>query len=470
VVIAAVVATLTALLLVPLALAHKASGGQSIASAPDLPLQASVSGGSSGNSEYWGVTLAAGDKLTIDYQGVNGGCVNLYLYEPGVTDSTINNTSSDVNRNTCSHDELSWTATVKGRWILRVNSDSGYQLTARVAAGRLAQASASETISGATELPRGHAFVDGQGYWLVTLAAGDKLTIDYQGVNGGCVNLYLYEPGVTDSTINNTSSDVNRNTCSKDELSWIVTGRGAWILKATSDSGYELTARVTAGKLTQASAAGTIAGAKQLPLGHAFVDGAGYWRVALAAGDKLKIDYEGVNGGCVNVYVYSPGVTDYTVGNASSVANDESCGTREFIWPAPRGGRWIVKITSDNGYRLKAQVIRKHPARVPPKHPKAPTIRAVSPHCTLSSLSARVGQTIHGHCVAAPAPAGTAISIVYRANGRFLTAVQGHVGSGSAWSFTLRGSRKATFDLWVSVAASSSTKAARSHIGELHIH
>src|SRR5207237_2811414 len=100
-----------------LASSAPANGGSSIANAPELPTGTAVSGG---GSEFWKVTLAGGDRLTIDYQPVNGGCVHLYVYSPGVTDSTLDSTNSVTSDGSCVKHEFGWTAIGQGRWILRV--------------------------------------------------------------------------------------------------------------------------------------------------------------------------------------------------------------------------------------------------------------------------------------------------------------------------------------------------------------
>src|SRR5438874_2583891 len=109
--------------------ASRASGGSSIASAPELPIGSTVPGGTS-SKEFWRVTLAAGDQLTIDYQSVNGGCAQPFVYRPDVTDYTLNSASYVALGDTsCSQPrEFTWTATGQGHWTLKVSSDHGYQL------------------------------------------------------------------------------------------------------------------------------------------------------------------------------------------------------------------------------------------------------------------------------------------------------------------------------------------------------
>ena len=112
--------------------ARATSGAATIAAAPQLPIGATFVGGAVAHDEYWRVTLAAGDTLTIDYQPTNGGEVDLDIYKPSVTDYTIGNASEVAGAWTTGKDEFTWTATGQGSWILKVYSYDGYQLTAHV--------------------------------------------------------------------------------------------------------------------------------------------------------------------------------------------------------------------------------------------------------------------------------------------------------------------------------------------------
>ena len=106
----------------------------------------------------------------------------------------------------------------------------------------------------------------------------------------------------------------------------------------------------------------TIASAPELPIGTTFVSGVNrheFWRVTLNAGDKLTIDYQPLNGGWVELRLYRPDVTDFTLGNASPVAYGSTSSRTKFVWTATGRGSWILKISSDHGYKLKAIVKHK---------------------------------------------------------------------------------------------------------------
>jgi hypothetical protein len=67
------------------------NGGGTIASAAELPIGSTFVGGANAvnDADFWRVTLAAGDTLTVDYQPVNGGIVYRDIYKPEVTDFTL---------------------------------------------------------------------------------------------------------------------------------------------------------------------------------------------------------------------------------------------------------------------------------------------------------------------------------------------------------------------------------------------
>ena len=111
------------------------AAGSTIATAPELPIGATFVGGANAvhGDEFWRVTLAAGDWLTIDRQPVNGGDTRLRIYEPSVTDFTLGSASPVADSGYAGGpSEFTWTATGQGSWILEVYSDSGYQLKASV--------------------------------------------------------------------------------------------------------------------------------------------------------------------------------------------------------------------------------------------------------------------------------------------------------------------------------------------------
>jgi hypothetical protein len=109
-------AALVLLLLLP-ALA-RTSGGDSIASAPELPL-GQQQFGDVDRFDYWRVTLNAGDLLTANF-GLTGGDLNvgLCVIRPDVTDYTKDGARCVAYRETGSKSQLKFAATTSGRWTL----------------------------------------------------------------------------------------------------------------------------------------------------------------------------------------------------------------------------------------------------------------------------------------------------------------------------------------------------------------
>lgn len=117
-------------------------GGADIASAPELPIGSPIVGGANAASgvEYWRVTLAAGDRLVIDYGTTDSYYqIKVGILAPQVTDYTLGTAAEVVSDVTGENgkSEFAWIATGSGRWILEVYAPAGsgwlgYQLTARV--------------------------------------------------------------------------------------------------------------------------------------------------------------------------------------------------------------------------------------------------------------------------------------------------------------------------------------------------
>jgi hypothetical protein len=109
-------AALALLLLLP-ALA-RASGGDSIASAPELPLRQQQFGDVD-RFDYWRVTMNAGDLLTANF-GLTGGDldVGLCVIRPDVTDYTKDGARCVAYRETGTKSQLKFIATTSGRWTL----------------------------------------------------------------------------------------------------------------------------------------------------------------------------------------------------------------------------------------------------------------------------------------------------------------------------------------------------------------
>ena len=126
-----------------------AGGGQSIASAPALPIGQNVVGGgtegcpSNGTKvcEFWRIPLGHADHLIFDYSSTNGNGVTLCLLAPTVTDYTISDAGCVANDYTDGKHEMNFSSPSAGNWTLEVWSQNcgncgpiplGYELTAYV--------------------------------------------------------------------------------------------------------------------------------------------------------------------------------------------------------------------------------------------------------------------------------------------------------------------------------------------------
>jgi hypothetical protein len=94
-----------------------AGGGDSIASAPDVPLGASQVASRDG-IDYWRVNLNTGDLLVVDLGSVDGDRVGLCLWRPEVTNYTSATTQCKAYVFTAGKTELTFKAGPSGKWSL----------------------------------------------------------------------------------------------------------------------------------------------------------------------------------------------------------------------------------------------------------------------------------------------------------------------------------------------------------------
>jgi hypothetical protein len=121
-----------ALIAAGVAIARPSNGGNSIASAPSLPLGQTVASGWSENNavantccygELWRVQLGAGDKLVVDWAQTQTSCGNngqMLIWSPAVTDFTLSNTQpvADLGANDATKFEFGWIAPGAGNWTV----------------------------------------------------------------------------------------------------------------------------------------------------------------------------------------------------------------------------------------------------------------------------------------------------------------------------------------------------------------
>jgi hypothetical protein len=158
-------------------------------------------------------------------------------------------------------------------------------------------------------------------------------------------------------------------------------------------------------RAAQLDGAGTISGAPALPIGtevtggaqlsdvccdswyqHENTAGVQYWRVPLAFGDLLVIDYGVVTGDDVTLCLLDPKVTDYTLTDAHCAATDSTQQKHEFKFTAPAAGAWTLVVgdyhcCSDTtwAYQLTAHVKQRTQTNL-----AAPPLAARNSNVTMS--------------------------------------------------------------------------------------
>jgi hypothetical protein len=120
-----VLPALFVLTLVPGVRGAAANGGDSIASAPQVPLGQHVVAGKTG-FDFWRVALHPGDHLTIDYGTLNQRGVRVCILKPSVTDYTRTQSACENDNYTYGKSEVRFTATLAGSWIIAFYNDDCY--------------------------------------------------------------------------------------------------------------------------------------------------------------------------------------------------------------------------------------------------------------------------------------------------------------------------------------------------------
>jgi hypothetical protein len=99
------------------------SGGESIASAPELSLGGQHVGSRTGGPDYWRVTLARGDELTAGIVARGNDALRLCLLSPAITDDSSDNAicAASIATSTGGASELRVVARSAGRWTLALD-------------------------------------------------------------------------------------------------------------------------------------------------------------------------------------------------------------------------------------------------------------------------------------------------------------------------------------------------------------
>jgi hypothetical protein len=74
--------------------------------------------------------------------------------------------------------------------------------------------------------------------------------------------------------------------------------------------------------------------------------GVQYWKLPLSFGDRLTLNYENVTGRSTGVCVLAPNVTDYTVGSADCVVEDQTDQSPrdQLTFTSPSDGAWLLAV------------------------------------------------------------------------------------------------------------------------------
>lgn len=135
------------------------AGGPNIATAPELPLGQSISGGSvkddRGNyQDYWRVTARSGDVLTLDIASQSSNGVTACLYTPAVTDSSLDDADCHASGAVqgVGSGTLTFNLSSGGRWTLALRGATAqaqpfaYTLTAGVAFSGITKQATATTV------------------------------------------------------------------------------------------------------------------------------------------------------------------------------------------------------------------------------------------------------------------------------------------------------------------------------------
>lgn len=153
--------------------------------------------------------------------------------------------------------------------------------------------------------------------------------------------------------------------------------RSALLFASVALIGLVFVAGGGARRLSSSSGGSSIAAAAPMPLGTQISSGAlrtkklnnlpwasEYWKVAMAPGNRLVLDYGATNQLGVGACVFSPDITDYTELNAQCLASAMTGDKTELRFVAPIAGDFTVRFavnacacTDPLSYSFSARVV-----------------------------------------------------------------------------------------------------------------
>ena len=199
----------------------------------------------------------------------------------------------------------------------------------------------------------------------VDLSAGDVLTVDFDARGAeGTSHFYLYNPGVTDFTLDDAYYVGRERYIYKNEMtqaSFRVYETGRYIVVWTgSPRGLVFTPKVTTAPKSVGRVTGgcRIQGAPTAPNGILqYSDSENcdtyerFWTIPVAAGNRFAFEIEGYSSS--HLYVYEPGVTDFTLDQTSAWCYNRYVSDRETTTcgAALKSGSYVIRAVGQMNFK-----------------------------------------------------------------------------------------------------------------------
>lgn len=214
----------------------------------------------------------------------------------------------------------------------------------------------------------------------VQMGAGDTLTmdVDTRGLVRSWVSVGVYPVGTTDFTLPDTASacDDDWSKPAMDQFTCTVYNEtGERILRWRYSQGLVVTPRIAAVPVQAGQTPGScrIEGAPPGPNGvtqyasTSRCDTADrWWKINLSAGDTLTVPMTAGPSRSMEMRVYQPGVTDFTLGSTQSWCSDSTSGTSTLACGvAPVAGAYLIRLDYGSGSFTPTVTAAPPPAPAP---------------------------------------------------------------------------------------------------------
>ncbi|QLA14669.1 clostripain-related cysteine peptidase [Desulfolutivibrio sulfoxidireducens] len=266
---------------------------------------------SSGDADWFAVTLTAGQSYTIDLQGADssqGTLANPYLQGVYTASGTLLSGTSDHNSGTGVDSQVTFTAATSGTYYIAARGygtgTGTYTLSVARTDDYANSASTTGTVSvgGSTTGTINYA---GDTDWIaVTLTAGQTYTVDVQGADssqGTLANPYLLGVHTSSGTLVSGTSDHNSGTGLDSRVTFTATATGTYYVAArgygTGTGTYTVAVTQVDDYAASKSTTGTVSVGDSVA---GVVNSPGdtdWFAVTLTAGQSYTIDLQGVDTG-----------------------------------------------------------------------------------------------------------------------------------------------------------------------------